>query len=140
MEVPPVKAPTKKKTRFFRWIVLILATPILAFILWTMSTLWWSYSTGERAGYVQKFSKRGYVFKTWEGELAMVSMPGTTPEKFLFSVRSDSVAARINTSLGKRVALVYEQHIGVPVSWFAETEYYVTDVRVIDPVPMQVQQ
>jgi hypothetical protein len=70
----------------------------------------------------------------------MVSMPGTTPEKFYFTVRSDSVAARINASLGKRVALVYEEHIGIPVQWFGETGYFVQDVRVIDPVPMQVVQ
>jgi len=131
--------PVKKKSRFLRWLLIILATPVLAFFLWTAFTLWWSYSMGERAGYVQKFSKKGFVFKTWEGELAMVSMPGTTPEKFVFSVRSDSVAGKINATLGRRVALVYEEHLGVPVSWFAESGYYVTDVRVLDPVPMIVQ-
>jgi hypothetical protein len=102
--------------------------------LYTWLSLTWSYSHGERAGYVQKFSQKGWVFKTWEGELAMVSMPGTTPEKFYFSVRNDSVAAHINTSLGGRVALVYDQHTGVPLNWWAETEYFVTDVRVLEPV------
>jgi hypothetical protein len=104
---------------------------VILFSAYTWLSLTWSYSHGERAGYVQKFSQKGWIFKTWEGELAMVSMPGTMPEKFYFSVRNDSIAARINTSLGERVALVYDQHIGVPVNWWGETEYYVSDVRVV---------
>jgi hypothetical protein len=105
---------------------------VLLFGLYTWATLSWSYSTGERAGYVQKFSRKGWLYKTWEGELAMVSVPGTQPEKFYFSVRNDSVAFHINESLGKRVRLVYEQHIGVPVNWFGETEYFVTGVIPIE--------
>jgi hypothetical protein len=116
-----------------RWLIIILLGPVILFSCYTWLTLTWSYSRGERAGYVQKFSQKGWVFKTWEGELAMVSMPGTAPEKFYFSVRNDSVAARINSSLGGRVALVYDQHIGVPLNWWAETEYFVTDVRVLEP-------
>jgi hypothetical protein len=46
----------------------------------------WNYSTGERAGWIQKFSKKGWFCKTWEGEMAMVSMPGAVPEKFYFTV------------------------------------------------------
>src|SRR5574341_2628979 len=110
----------------------IIAAPILLFALYTWSALTWSYSEGERAGYVQKFSKKGWICKTGEGELAMVSIPGSMPEKFYFSVRDDSVAAHINASLGKRVALVYEQKKGVPTSCFGETEYFVTDVKVVE--------
>jgi hypothetical protein len=113
---------------------MLLITPVILFSLYTWLSLTWSYSHGERAGYVQKFSQKGWVFKTWEGELAMVSMPGTTPEKFYFSVRNDSVAAHINASLGGRVAVVYDQHTGVPLNWWGETEYFVTDVRVLEPV------
>src|SRR3989442_6430804 len=87
----------------------ILLTPILIFALYTWSALNWSYSEGERAGFVQKFSKKGWLCKTWEGELAMVSMPGTNPEKFFFTVRDDMVAQQINGSLGRRVALTYQQ-------------------------------
>jgi hypothetical protein len=94
--------------------------------------LHWSYSTGERAGYVQKFSKKGWICKTWEGELAMATVPGVMPEKFYFSVRDDSVAAKINRTLGKRVSLAYDQHKGVPTSCFGETEYFVTGVRVVE--------
>lgn len=81
---------------------------------------------------MQKFSKKGWICKTWEGELAMVSIPGSMPEKFNFSVRNDDVARRINEAMGKRVALTYEQHKGVPTSCFAETEYYVIDVKVVE--------
>ncbi len=110
----------------------ILLTPIVLFVLYTWSALQWSYSEGERAGYVQKFSKKGWICKTWEGELAIVSIPGTLSEKFNFTVRDDGVAERINQSLGKRVAISYQQHKGVPTTCFGETEYYVVAVRVVE--------
>jgi hypothetical protein len=118
--------------RILRWLFIVVGVAIVLFALYTWGTLQWSYSTGDRAGYVQKFSSKGWVLKTWEGELAMVSMPGTNPEKFYFSVRDDSVAAVINQTLGRRVALHYEQHVGVPVNWFGETEYYVVGVRLAE--------
>ncbi len=123
--------PPRRKHRLLRWLVIILLTPVILFSVYTWVSLSWTYSHGERAGYVQKFSQKGWVFKTWEGELAMVSIPGTMPEKFYFSVRSDSVAAHINASLGEKVALAYDQHVGVPLNWWAETEYFVTGVRVL---------
>jgi hypothetical protein len=119
-------------SRILRWIFIILGGAVVLFAIYTWGTLQWSYSMGDRAGYVQKFSHKGWIFKTWEGELAMVSMPGTNPEKFYFSVRNDSIAAVINQTLGRRVALHYEQHVGVPVSWFGETEYFVVDVRLAE--------
>ena len=91
-----------------------------------------SYAEGERAGYVQKFSKRGWFCKTWEGELAIVSMPGTMSEKFFFSVRDDRVANKINANMGRKVAMQYEQHVGLPTSCFGETEYFVKDLLVLD--------
>lgn len=123
------------KARVVRWLALIVFIPLLLFTAYTYVVLHWSYSSGERAGYVQKFSKRGWVFKTWEGELAMVSMPGTTPEKFYFTVKDDSVAIAINRTLGRRVALGYNQHIGVPSTAFGETEYFVDQIRVLDSPP-----
>ena len=109
-----------------------IVTPLLLLVLYTWSALTWSYSSGERAGYVQKFSRKGWVCKTWEGELAIVAVPGSMPEKFYFTVRNDSVAGLINQSLGKRVALHYNQHKGVPTSCFGETEYFVSDVKVVE--------
>lgn len=113
-------------------IAAVLLTPILVFALYTWSALNWSFSEGERAGFVQKFSKRGWLCKTWEGELAMVSMPGTTPEKFYFTVRDDAVAGHVNQSLGKRVSLRYQQHKGIPTTCFGETEYFVNAVKVLE--------
>jgi len=112
-------------------IAAVIIVPIVAFGLYTWSALTFTYSQGERAGYVQKFSKKGWLCKTWEGELAMVSMPGTMSEKFLFSVRDDHVADYINQSLGKRVAISYQQHVGIPTTCFGETEYFVTAVKVV---------
>jgi hypothetical protein len=98
----------------------------------TWLTLHWSYSQGERAGYVQKLSRRGWLCKTWEGEMAMVTMPGTVTEKFYFTVPDDAIAAKLNASVGKRMALRYEQHRWVPSSCFGDTEYFVTDFRVTE--------
>jgi hypothetical protein len=108
-----------------------LVVAALLFAGYTVVVLKWSYSAGERAGFMQKLSTKGFLCKTWEGELQLVAMPGSMPEKFLFSVRDDAVAARINATMGKRVALTYEQHIGVPTSCFGETEYFVTDVKEV---------
>ncbi len=113
-------------------IAAVLIVPVLLFALYTWSALTWSYSSGERAGYVQKFSKKGWICKTWEGELAIVSIPGTMSEKFSFTVRNDSIAARVNQTMGKRVALVYHQHVGIPTSCFGETEYFVVDVKSVE--------
>ncbi|HKE92541.1 MAG TPA: hypothetical protein VKB45_19570 [Gemmatimonadales bacterium] len=115
-----------------KWIIAgVVVVPILVFAIYTWSALTFTYSSGERAGYVQKFSKKGWICKTWEGELAMVSMPGTMSEKFLFTVRDAKVADYINNSLGKRVALSYQQHVGIPTSCFGDTEYFVTAVKVV---------
>jgi hypothetical protein len=96
----------------------------------------WSYSSGERAGWVQKFSNKGWVCKTWEGELALVSLPGTSVEKFLFTVRDDGVAEQINKVMGQRVSLHYEQKVGLPTTCFGETRYYVTAVSAMPDVPL----
>ena len=114
------------------WIIGILLVLLVGFILYIWITLTWSFSKGERTGYIQKLSKSGWVCKTWEGEMAMVTMPGAIPEKFLFSVRDDKVAERINRFAGKRVALVYEQHKGIPTRCFGETEYFVVDIKTLD--------
>jgi hypothetical protein len=95
----------------------------------------WSYASGERAGWVQKFSHKGWICKTWEGELAMVSMPGSMSEKFYFTARDDGVAEQINKVMGKRVALHYEEKVGLPTSCFGETRYYVTKVIAVDEIP-----
>jgi hypothetical protein len=113
-------------------LLLLLVLAIAAPVLWTWATLSYNYSDGERAGYVQKLSRKGWICKTWEGELALVNLPGAMPEIFYFSVRDDAVAQRIQEVVGKRVALTYEEHIGVPTSCFGETDYFVVNVRAVE--------
>ncbi|MBV9344398.1 MAG: hypothetical protein JO341_06500 [Gammaproteobacteria bacterium] len=109
-----------------RVVLLGLLIVVLLLVGFGWLTLSWVYSDGERAGYVQKFSRRGWLCKTWEGEMAMVTIPGTLSEKFLFTVRDPRVAQTINTNIGRRMALHYEQHKWVPSSCFGDTEYFVT--------------
>jgi len=131
VQSPPVRPRRRGKPLLI--LLLFLIVVIGGFALYVWSTLHLSYSSGERAGYVQKFSHKGWICKTWEGELAMVNLPGTLPEIFRFSVRDGAVAARINQSLGQRVRLHYEQHKGVPGECFGETEYFVTQVEPVAP-------
>jgi hypothetical protein len=115
----------------------ILAVAVLAVIAgYVLVVMSWNYSSGERAGWVQKFSSKGWLCKTWEGEMAMVSMPGTTADKFFFTVWDDDVAAQINKVMGKRVSLHYEEKVGIPTSCFGETRYYVTKVTAVDEIPL----
>jgi hypothetical protein len=111
----------------------IIALVVLILLMggWTWLTLHWSYSEGERAGYVQKLSRKGWMCKTWEGELALVTMPGAIPEKFTFTVRDDATASRINALAGERVVLSYQQHKFIPTSCFGDTEYFVVDVAKV---------
>lgn len=96
----------------------------------------WSYSSGERAGWVQKLSKKGWVCKTWEGEQVLVAQPGAMAEKFLFTVHDDRVAEDINRLMGKRVALSYEEKVGLPTSCFGDTRHFVTHVTEVDDISL----
>jgi len=126
------------KTKLLRTLLSLFATSVLMLLVWLWITLHWSYSDGERTGYVQKLSRKGWICKTWEGEMAMVTMPGAIPDKFEFSVRDDAVAQRINELAGKRVVLTYRQYKFIPTSCFGETEYFieaVREVREVSPLP-----
>lgn len=96
----------------------------------------WNFAAGERAGWVQTFSKKGWVCKTWEGEMAMVTMPGAVPEKFYFTVWDDAVADDINRKVGKRVSLKFEQKVGLPTSCFGDTRNYVVGVTLVEDIPL----
>ncbi len=117
------------------WLVGIVAGAILLVAGYTWLVVSWSYSTGERAGWVQKLSHKGWLCKTWEGELSMVAMPGAMPEKFFFTVWSDQVAEEINRNIGKRVALHYEEKVGIPTNCFGDTRYFVTGITIVDQSP-----
>jgi hypothetical protein len=117
-------------------LVAVVLVPATLFAIWSAITLAFTFSAGERVGYVQKLSRKGWVCKTWEGELQMSNIPGSAPILFQFSVRSDSLARAIEAIAGRRVSLSYEEHPGVPTSCFGETPYFVTGVREVPgPVP-----
>jgi hypothetical protein len=125
-------APTKWRRKVLFLLLAIVILPIVIFSLWAWVTLGYVYSTGERVGYVQKLSKKGWICKTWEGELNMVSPPGSvTPQMFNFTVRNDSLAAILEQDMGKRVSLTYQEHRGIPSSCFGETQYFVSNVRIV---------
>jgi hypothetical protein len=126
---PPAKPHRRRR---WPWILvsLFVLLPALLFASWTAITLNYTYADdGQRAGYLQKLSRKGWICKTWEGELAMVNIPGAAQERFAFTVRSDSMARVLSKMVGARVSITYEQHKGVPGSCFGDTEYYVKDVQ-----------
>ena len=115
-------------------LVLVVLAALVAGYFW--AAMKWSYAAGERAGWVQKFSRKGWVCKTWEGEMAMVSLPGSTAEKFPFTVWNNDTAQQINKVMGRRVNLHYEQKVGLPTTCFGETRYWVTGVTVVEEIPL----
>jgi len=98
------------RKKFLLWTVAVL---ILAPVVYFAFVLNWSYADGERAGWVQKFSNKGWVCKTWEGEMAMVSLPGSVPEKFVFTVRDEQVAKQINDVMGRLKNWFLPPHYGL---------------------------
>jgi hypothetical protein len=116
------------------WLIPVVLLALAAGWIWLMMV--WNYSSGERAGWVQKFARKGWVCKTWEGELALVTMPGAAQEKFLFTVWNDETAATINKAMGKRVSLHYEQKVGLPGSCFGDTRYWVDGVKPVEDIPL----
>ena len=123
---------TLNATKVLKSLTILLVSAIALFSLYVYIALNWSYSSGERAGFLQKVSHKGWICKTWEGELSLVAMPGSAPEKFLFTVRDEVVAQKVSAAAGKRVTLNYEQHKGLPSSCFGDTEYFVVDVKPIE--------
>lgn len=133
-ETPIAPARGKKaRNKVLIALLILLLVPMVIIALWIWIALGYTYASGERAGYIQKISKKGWLCKTWEGELAMANLPGTMPQIFTFTVRTDSVARVLEQNAGKQVSLSYEQHRGVPTSCFGETEYFVTGVHRIGP-------
>ena len=120
----------------FKFVVLPVVVIAALVAAWFWFALSWSFSTGERAGWVQKFSNKGWLCKTWEGELALVSLPGSTAEKFYFTVHDDEAARQITKYIGKRVALHYEEKVGLPTSCFGETRHFVTSVKLSEEIPI----
>jgi flagellar basal body-associated protein FliL len=120
------------KKKVIKAVLLLIVVTVVLGAGYMMFVFNWSYSKGERIGYVQKFSEKGWLCKTWEGELQMLPVPGAIPEKFLFSVRDKSVIGKINSSLGKKVSVHYEQHKGIPTNCFGESEYFAVDAKTLE--------
>ena len=118
-------------------LVLSVVALLLLVAAWFAFAWHWSYSEGERTGWVQKFSRKGWICKTWEGEQALVSLPGTAAvEKFQFTVHDEATAAAINKLMDRRVNLHYEQKVGLPTSCFGETRYFVTGITLVEDVSL----
>lgn len=137
--VPPSQAVIATEASFFRrnWgkvtLTTIVVAPLLIFTIWAGLTLAFTYSSGDRVGYVQKVARKGWLCKTWEGELQLSNIPGSAPVIFAFTVRDDSVAEEVRKLEGQQVSLHYDQHIGVPTRCFGDTEYFITGVRALQP-------
>jgi hypothetical protein len=129
---PQPRWPTVRR-RLIGGVIALVLLAIVAFGTWTWITLHFTYSSGDRVGYIQKMSKKGWVCKTWEGELAMLNQPGVPPQIFKFTVSDENVAQSILKFAGQRVRLTYKQHRGVPTSCFGETEYFVTSASALGP-------
>jgi hypothetical protein len=119
-----------------RWLIGIFLGAVGLVALYSYAMMNWSYSVGDRTGWIQKFSRKGWICKTWEGEMAMVSMPATVPEKFTFTVWDPKVVEQIEASMGRRVTLKYEQKKGLPTSCFGDTEYWIIGVTASTDIPM----
>ena len=129
--LPPTKVSLGRRIK--RFFLYWLAGLVLAVGLWTLFSLNWRYSEGDRGGVVQKFSSKGWVCKTYEGELAMYVVPGMAPEIWEFSVRDKAVASQLSGFVGERVQLHYSEHRGLPTSCFGETSYFVDRVTQAPP-------
>ena len=133
MNTPAAPRRGPSRLKLFFW---LLVVPAVLITLYFIAVMNWNYSTGERAGWVQKFSHKGWVCKTWEGELALVSLPGSAVEKFYFTVHDEAAAAQIQQAMGKRVTLHYEEKVGLPTSCFGETRHFVTGITVNPDIPI----
>ncbi len=126
-------APTRRARRWGRNVLLVLVGFLLLMALYTWLALHWDYSTGYRSGTMQKFSRRGWVCKTYEGELWQSVVTNVSPQVWQFSVRDKRVVQALDSLVGRPVRLHYTEHRGVPTSCFADTPYYVDRVVVVTP-------
>jgi hypothetical protein len=117
--------------RFGKIAVIVLVLAAVLAVAWTWFTLSWPYSEGERAGVLQKFSKKGWLCKTYEGELAQFVVGGVAPQIWYFSARDEKVAAELSKAVGEQVRVHYTEHRGVPTNCFAETPYFAKGFTIV---------
>jgi hypothetical protein len=128
----PRAAPNAPDKSGLKWLIGAALLTALIFAAYLAFVLHWSYSEGERAGYLQKLSQKGWLCKTYEGELAMTTVPGVAPVLWNFTVRDEAVAQQLNMLLGKRIVLHYEEHRGIPTTCYGDTNQFVNRVQVIE--------
>jgi hypothetical protein len=120
--------PPRKRSRIKRFFLWWLAGIAAALLIWTLAALNWPYSAGDRGGLLQKFERKGWLCKTYEGQLALYAAPGLPPEMWSFTVRDKTVAEQVAGLVGERVQLHYVEHRGLPSSCFGETGFFVDRV------------
>ncbi len=131
--VTPLSTGTKikrKVAKIFKWLVALVVIIIVITFCWKY---FYTYSDGYRAGLLQKFSRKGTLFKTYEGELVLSSVSGNNSaviasEKFYFSVTIDSLAARLDTLQGRSVIVHYRQK-NSSAFWRGDSPYIVDGVK-----------
>jgi len=128
----PASPKSSVKNKFIMGGASLVALLLGGVALYTFAALSISYSDGDRAGVLQKFSRKGWICKTYEGDLAMSPQPGMAPVIWPFSIRDEAVVEKVREAQGKRVVLHYKEHRGVPTDCFGETQYHVDDVRIIE--------
>ncbi len=128
-EVTP--APKARRRRWPVVVATLVLVPLLLFGIYTFFVVSWSYSDGERAGTLQKFSRKGWLCKTYEGELALYVVGGVAPQIWYFTVRDEAIVRQMSDAVGKKVQLHYGEHRGVPTDCFGDTPYWVDQVKVI---------
>ncbi len=107
---------------------------VLALVI-TFLVFNFKYSEGSRAGVLMKFSKRGYVFKTYEGELntggvGNIANTAQVNQVWNFSVKEEGFADTLHFYEGKKVILFYQQKIK-HLPWQGETDYFVNRVQEV---------
>jgi hypothetical protein len=135
MTAPDTSAPKRKRRRWPVVVATILLVPLLLAGIYTFFVVSWSYSDGERAGTLQKFSRKGWLCKTYEGELALYVVGGVAPQIWYFTVRDEALVGQMSSAVGNKVQLHYTEHRGVPTSCFGETSYWVDQVKVVSTSP-----
>ena len=121
----------KKTKRILNWALSILLISLVIFIYFKY---FFTYSEGFRAGLLQKFSNKGVIFKTYEGELILSSVSSTAnvalaSEKFIFSVMKKNVSIQYDTLQGKNVIVHYIEKKGT-VPWRGDSRYLVDSIAV----------
>jgi len=133
MKDPYMVAPGRSGKRpWFIGLGVLLLIAGAGFALYTWLMLSWSYADGERAGVLQKFSRKGWICKTYEGELALYVVGGVAPQIWYFSTRDPTVAGRLTQMVGRNVRLRYDEHRGVPTTCFGDTKYFATGVTPVE--------